>query len=72
MSNSENIAREALREAKKAVGTVKLAQGLGIRSQAVSGWYMVPPRRVLDVERLSGVPRWRLRPDLYPSPEAAA
>ena len=31
----------------------------------------VPPRRVLDVERVTGVPRHLLRPDIYPLTEAA-
>lgn len=29
--------------------------------------YRVPAERVIDVERLTGIPRERLRPDLYPS-----
>ena len=50
-------------------GTAALARGLGVRSQAISQWREVPANRVLRVEQLSGVARWRLRPDLYPPPD---
>jgi DNA-binding transcriptional regulator YdaS (Cro superfamily) len=32
-------------------------------------WKKVPSRRVLAVERETGIPRTRLRPDLYPPDE---
>ena len=54
-------------------GAVKLASGLRISSQAISQWRRVPAERVLDVERVTGISRHDLRPDLYPrAPEAAA
>lgn len=60
----------ALKEAIAAVGGLSgLAEPLGITEQAVSQWDDVPPLRVLDVERISGISRHVLRPDLYP-PEA--
>lgn len=49
---------------------VRIAEACGISPQAVLKWQMVPPTRVLIVERVTGVPRWRLRPDIYPE-EAA-
>ena len=59
--------KEALERAIKAVGGLaKLAEPLGITTQAVSQWDEVPPLRVLAVERISGIPRHELRPDLYP------
>lgn len=42
---------------------------------AISGWLKrnrIPAERVLDVERITGVSRCDLRPDLYPRDEQAA
>jgi DNA-binding transcriptional regulator YdaS (Cro superfamily) len=63
---------QALDEAiDRAGGVTALAKALGIFSQAVSQWRHngIPPYRVIDVEQLSGVPRWRLDPKLYPPAE---
>ncbi|HEY2242600.1 MAG TPA: Cro/CI family transcriptional regulator [Xanthobacteraceae bacterium] len=58
---------KALREAiQKAGGVVALARALRISQQAVSKWPVCPVRRAIAVEKASGVPRERLRPDLYP------
>ena len=43
----------------------RLARELGITSAAVAKWQRVPEDRLLDVERISGIPRNKLRPDLY-------
>lgn len=59
--------KEALKRAIKAAGGLEgLAAPLGITAQAISQWDEVPPLRVLAVERISGVSRHELRPDLYP------
>lgn len=65
---------EALATAKqKAGGATGLASKLGdITSQAVSQWKRVPAERVLDVERVTGVSRHKLRPDIYGKPRATA
>lgn len=51
--------------AEKVGGIVKLSLALGLSRGAVSQWTRVPAERVLEVERVSGVPREILRPDLY-------
>jgi DNA-binding transcriptional regulator YdaS (Cro superfamily) len=51
--------------AEKAGGIVKLSLALGLSRGAASQWKKVPAERVVDVERLTGVPREILRPDLY-------
>lgn len=59
----------ALRRAITRAGTAtRLAEQLGISSQAIGKWQRtgIPPLRVLDVERLTGVRRHDLRPDIYP------
>ena len=53
-------------------GQAEFARLIGITAQAVSQWDEVPPLRVLAVERVSGVSRSDLRPDLYPAEEARA
>lgn len=43
----------------------ELARALNITRAAVFQWKRVPAERVLDVERITGIPRIELRPDLY-------
>lgn len=50
--------------AEKSGGLVALASALGIRHQALYGWKRVPAERVLDIERITGISRHELRPDL--------
>jgi len=60
---------KALREALNRIGGKRaMARALGIAQQAVSKWQKVPVLRVLEVERLTGVARHDLRPDVYPKP----
>lgn len=57
---------------------VEFAAALGISQAAVAKWRRkgyVPIERVPEVERLTGVPRWMIRPDrtdMFPPPTAAA
>ncbi len=63
---------QGLEEAIKAVGGVgALARALGISQPSVSSWNRVPSERVLAVEKVSGVGRHVLRPDLYPEARSA-
>lgn len=63
----------ALEKAIKRAGSQgKLGRALGLKQQHVFKWKMtgrVPAHRVLAVESVTGVPRWQLRPDLYPPAE---
>jgi TorA maturation chaperone TorD len=42
-----------------------LARRIGIAQPSVSNWDRIPAERVAMVEALTGIPRTRLRPDLY-------
>ena len=65
--------KSPLERAKERVGgQAALAKLIGVTAQAISQWEEVPPLRVLDVERASGVSRSELRPDLYPAEEVRA
>jgi DNA-binding transcriptional regulator YdaS (Cro superfamily) len=56
----------------RAFGVSRLATELGVTHGAVSQWRRIPAERVLDVERITGVGREELRPDLYPPPREEA
>lgn len=66
-------AEDGLTLAINAVGhAYKLAEKLEITPQAISQWRRVPGERVIAVERITGVRREVLRPDLYPVEDRAA
>lgn len=46
-------------------GNRPLAKHFGISEAAVAQWVICPENRTLDVERLSGVSRYQLRPDIF-------
>jgi len=61
---------------RRAGGSAKLARqlrtpkrfghnGKTLTQQAVSQWQRVPTDHVIDVERITGIRRERLRPDIY-------
>lgn len=52
-------------------GPAKLARQLGLHHTTVLGWRRVPAERALAVEAITGIPRHKLRPDIYPPPESA-
>ena len=55
-----------IREAAGKVGGVpKLARKLGVSRQAIYQWTEVPIERAADLERLTGIPRSRFRPDVF-------
>lgn len=52
-------------------GVTALAAALGVDHSAISKWKRrtrVPHERALALEKLSGIPRHELRPDLWPAP----
>jgi DNA-binding transcriptional regulator YdaS (Cro superfamily) len=56
----------ALRKALRLAGGNRIvAERYKISSAAVSQWAACPPERVLDLERLSGISRYELRPDIF-------
>jgi len=55
-----------IKEAVNAAGSASaLARALGIKVQSIQQWKKIPAERVLDVERVTGVSRSVLRPDLF-------
>lgn len=52
----------------KAGGMRALARALGINYQAIQSWKRIPAERVVAIERITGIPREQLRPDLYDKP----
>ncbi|WP_394165099.1 transcriptional regulator [Neptunomonas phycophila] len=79
MTSKDKSLKKAMAAAMKraiseAGGNVKLAAALGITSQAVSQWRLVPADRVLDVEKACGskVTRHEMRPDIFGALSQAA
>ena len=57
--------------AEKAGGAVALSRELGIKHSSLHSWRRVPAERVLDLERITGVSRHVIRPDVFgPASEA--
>jgi DNA-binding transcriptional regulator YdaS (Cro superfamily) len=55
-----------LSKAIEAAGGVRaLARALKCAHTSILQWTKVPYRRLLDVERVTGMPREELRPELY-------
>lgn len=56
---------------KVAGGLSRLAEGVGVTTQAVWKWKRageVPLDRVIAIEKFTGVPREQLRPDVFGAP----
>ena len=54
-------------------GQVKLADAIQTSQQNVSNWLRtgkVAPDKVILIEKVTGVPRHELRPDIYPPEES--
>lgn len=55
----------AVLEVLRAIHPADLARHLNLQRPAVYRWVRVPEQHVIEVERLTGIPRTRLRPDLH-------
>jgi DNA-binding transcriptional regulator YdaS (Cro superfamily) len=56
-----------LRRAIDAMGSqLELARALGLPKQSINNWRRIPPHHVIRIEKLTGVSRHDLRPDIYP------
>ena len=60
----------ALLRAKRGL-LAQIARALGVTKAAVGRWERVPAERVVEIERITGIPRQQLRPDLYECKGAA-
>jgi hypothetical protein len=74
--NHERIASQPMEEGLQAAiavmgGRVELARSLGIKYRAVLDWRRAPAERLVQVERITGIPRQRLRPGSFPRKTAA-
>ena len=57
---------KGLSELRKRKGLqAALAKHLGVSRQAISDWPAVPIDRLKDVEAFTGIPREKLRPDIF-------
>ncbi len=65
---SDDLTGMALLRSKRGRLT-QLTRALGLKSSgAISQWKKVPADRLLAVESATGIPREKLRPDLFGSP----
>lgn len=50
----------------------RLAREIGVTKGAITQWTECPVKRVLDVEKATGIPKHILRPDFFDAPQGAA
>lgn len=50
---------------ERAGGMRALARLIGINYQNIQIWKRIPAERMIDIETATGIPRERLRPDLF-------
>jgi DNA-binding transcriptional regulator YdaS (Cro superfamily) len=50
---------------EKAGGISNLARAIGVDRRRVFEWKQIPAKRVLDVEKATGISRHILRPDIF-------
>jgi len=63
---AEAEARAVMKSLRAQQGMLsRIAREIGVYAQAVHQWQMVPLDRVVDVERITGIAREKLRPDYH-------
>ena len=72
MRNAKNALQKAI---DRAGGQTALAAKIGVRQSLISFWLNqakegAAPDKVPAIERVTGVPRYELRPDVYARPES--
>ena len=68
-ANRVRAARQAMKTIRNTYGMMsKIAAGVGIKPQAVHQWEVVPLDKIITVERITGIPRYELRPDYHQGP----
>jgi DNA-binding transcriptional regulator YdaS (Cro superfamily) len=66
MGSKKRRRSDGLLKAIEAAGGVRaLARLLKVRHPSVMEWRDIPPHRLLEIERVTGVRRESLRPDFY-------
>jgi len=62
-----NVSLAKLLSAKK-MRFIDLARAIGVDKATVTRWGQkrIPAERIVEVESITGIPRHKLRPDLYP------
>lgn len=67
------MSKDALKNAIQAAGSQsELSRLIGESQQSISHWLnksKVPAEQVIPIEKLTGIPRYELRPDIYPPEE---
>lgn len=49
----------------RAGSKAKLARHLGIKHSSLYNWRRVPAARVIEIEKLTGISRHKIRPDIF-------
>tara|TARA_Y100001937_G_C6893034_1_gene229932 strand:+ start:75 stop:284 length:210 start_codon:yes stop_codon:yes gene_type:complete len=50
---------------KQCISISRLADHLGLTRMAIYQWKIIPSRYVIEIEKITGISRTQLRPDLY-------
>jgi DNA-binding transcriptional regulator YdaS (Cro superfamily) len=65
ITTKQALGQALLRALDRVGGTVRMAETVGVTPQAVSQWAHIPIHHVPRISGVTGLPRHKLRPDLY-------